>query len=518
MNQVYDVNRKETFMSGKCKHNDSQCLKFFKGKVSLLGALLFLLFCHKGYAEAFTQKGAFKAGASMNDITPYLGGGIVGNFGVPPAAEYVHDPLYARVLVLDDGTTKLVFVVLDNIGASKDVYDHAKQLISERTGISPEHVMTASTHTHSAISAGGTGTKRRGWNKDEPLDGYQQFIAQRVADGVDIALQNLEPALIGWGTVDVPQHVFNRRWRMREPVINPFGQMEAVRFNPGVLNPDAIEPVGPTDPEVTFISVQATNGRPIALLANYSLHYVGGIPRNHISADYFGVFSDRIQELLNADRQDIPFVGIMSNGTSGDINNINVMAPPENNAPYLKMKKVAKDVAQAVYRVYQTTTHVPWVKLQARQKSLSLDVRQVDKQLLELVDKINSLPEGSKPIHHPLEKEYAKRVLQHANEWPKQLVIDLQAFRLGDIGVTAIPFETFAETGLELKSKTPLKHTFNISFANGTFGYLPTPQQHDLGGYETWMTTSRVEKNASVKIVDTLMELLNTMATDQVEN
>ena len=69
-------------------------------------------------------------------------------------------------------------------------------------------------------------------------------------------------------------------------------------MNPPRNHPDQLEPAGPIDPEVSFISVQAKNGRPIALLANASLHYVGGVPPGDISADDFGMFADRIQEML----------------------------------------------------------------------------------------------------------------------------------------------------------------------------------------------------------------------------
>src|SRR5690606_7732859 len=255
------------------------------------------------------------------------------------------------------GTAKLVFVICDNIGMKREVYDHAKQLISQRTGIPATHVLTASTHTHSATSAEGEGKKRRGWTADEPLDDYQQFVARRIADGVVVALNNLEPAQIGWGGVNVPQHVFNRRWKMKQSVVNPFGEMDAVRMNPGIGNPDVVEPAGPTDPEVCFISLQATNGRPIALLANYSLHYVGGVPKHHISADYFAIFADRIQELLGADRQEVPFVGIMSNGTSGDINNINVKGPKLDQPPYAQMRAVANDLAEKVFGAYSSVDH-----------------------------------------------------------------------------------------------------------------------------------------------------------------
>jgi hypothetical protein len=84
--------------------------------------------------------------------------------------------------------------------------------------------------------------------------------------------------------------------------------------------------------------------------------------------------------------------------------------------------------------------------------------------------------------------------------WPDSLRIVLQTFRIGELGIAAIPFETFTETGLAIKAASPFKTTFTIELANGGYGYLPTPEQHQLGGYETWLGTNRVETDASRKI------------------
>ncbi|MGB1927353.1 MAG: hypothetical protein ACPHL6_12520, partial [Rubripirellula sp.] len=77
------------------------------------------------------------------------------------------------------------------------------------------------------------------------------------------------------------------------------------------------------------------------------------------------------------------------------------------------------------------------------------------------------------------------------------------------------PFETFAEIGLELKEASPFDDTFTIELANDSRGYLPTPRQHELGGYETWMGTNRVEKQASEKITETLLKMLQTMKSSK---
>jgi hypothetical protein len=100
---------------------------------------------------------------------------------------------------LDDGESQLVFVIVDNVGINREVFDEAKRLIHEATGLPKEHMLMSATHTHSATSARGDGDKWNGWNYGKPLDVYQSFLARRIFDGVQVAINNLEPARIGWG-------------------------------------------------------------------------------------------------------------------------------------------------------------------------------------------------------------------------------------------------------------------------------------------------------------------------------
>lgn len=475
----------------------------------LLVALAVSLIFAVSTLEARAAPKVFRAGAAVSNITPPLGAGIVGNFGNPPPAEHIHDQLYARALVLDDGQTKLVIVTVDNVGVTRGVFEEAKRLVHEKTGLPKERMMMSSTHTHSAISARDDQPKNGKFG--QPLSEYQIFVAQRIADGVRVALNNLAPARIGWGSGQVPQHVFNRRWKMKPGtrLVNPFGGEDRAMMNPEHADPNLLEPAGPTDPQVSFLAVQSVEGRPIALLANYSLHYVGGLPRNHVSADYFGMFADRVQQLLKADHQYPQFVAMMSNGTSGDVNNTNRRLPREKRAPYEKMRLVADDVAQEVLRAYKAVTFRDWVQLQGAQAELTLQVRKPTAEMLEYAAKVTAKPATETPVHRN-EKTYAERIRALKNHWPDRIDVPLQAFRIGDLGIAAIPFETFTQTGLEIKARSPLKSTFTISIANGSLGYLPTPEQHKLGGYETWMGTNRVEIEASRKITAKLLEMFTS--------
>ncbi len=449
-----------------------------------------------------------RAGAATSNITPDLGCEIVGGFE-PIPARHIHDQLHARALVLDDGSTQLAIVLCDNVGIPREVFDAAKNRIHDETGLPQGHILTAATHTHSGPSA--RGASRLEYSSE--LTEYQSFLVRRITDVVRCALNNLEPAEIAFGRAVEPSQVFNRRWHLTDPDQrrNPFGGVDEVRMNPPRAAASLVRPAGPIDPEISFLSLRAADGRPIALLANYSLHYVGGVGSGHISADYFAMFADRIAELLDAQPSDDrpPFVGILSNGTSGDINNIDFTASGERLEPYQRMRQVADLVAQRVFEAHQSVEFRSDVTLAAAQTELTLATRRPTPELLQWARDTLAKPEDA-PRWLGTERHYANRVLslEHA---PESVAILLQALRIGDVGITAIPFETFAETGLAIKADSPLQPTFNIELANGSYGYLPTPPQHELGGYETWLGTNFVEVHASERIRETLLDLLGQL-------
>jgi hypothetical protein len=283
-------------------------------------------------------------------------------------------------------------------------------------------------------------------------------------------------------------------------------------MNPPRRSKDLIKPAGPTDPEICLIAVRTPAGRPIALLANYALHYVGGVPDGHISADYFAVFCDRMQQLLGADRQDPPFVAMLSNGTSGDINNINFRKRAEKKRPYQKMREVADEVAQAALKAYKTITFRDWVPLDGQMPLVELGVRHPTPEQLERAKRIVERA-GNPPALKSLEQIYAERTLR-MNEYPPTLTVPVQALRIGDVGIAGIPNEVFCETGLGMKRRSPFKPSFTMEIANGYWGYLPTPEQHKLGGYETWLGTNRLEPDASTKYVEAILQIWKELASE----
>lgn len=452
------------------------------------------------------QERRFRAGAYAQDITPAKFPISVNGGMTDRQATAAHDRLHARCLVLDDGTTKIAFIVCDSCMVPREVTDSAKTQAAKLTGIPADRILISATHTHTAPTVAGV-------FQSEPDEAYQKYLAEKIAAGIAKANSQLAPAKIGWGAGTDPTQVYNRRWKVKPGsalLKDPFDKgTDRVKMNPGYLHADLIEPAGPIDPEIAFISVQSNKGQQIALLANYSLHYVGGVPA--LSADYFAMFANRMATYLDADKVEPPFVGIMSNGTSGNINNVNYgKAGPGKKESGEQARIVAESVAKATFDAHKKINFHDWVELKMAQKEIELGVRLPDEKEVQRAKDI--LAAAKKPVLTTQPEIYARETVLMAKYPPKVPVI-LQAIRIGELGIVANPCETFVEIGLEIKQKSPLKQTFTIELANGYNGYLPTPEHHALGGYETWRArSSYLEVNAAKAIMATWQELLKEVA------
>ena len=448
---------------------------------------------------------SFRAGTSTSNITPEIGRDVIGGF-VPFPSTNVHDDLHARCLVLDDGESKVALVICDLLGIDRVISTKAREIIQQRHEIAPSHVMISATHTHSAASALGSDSRQL----DQQPDEYQQFVIKRIADGVTRAIHDLRPAELAYGFVDIPDHVFNRRWHMRPGTVptNPFGGVDRVKMNPPRGNANLVEPAGPIDPRVSFLSVREVDGGLISVFAAYSLHYVGNVGRGQVSADYFAVFSEHLKDRLEqAEQTSSNFVAMMANGTSGDINNINFRNPRPRMQPYEQINKVGRDVANKVHKAMNELQYQRAPKLSAQYREPTIKWRVVDDETQAWAKE--TLAAGKK-TERDLSYIYAQRTMRQA-EYPATTTVPLQVLKVGDVCIGTMPFEVFCEIGLEFRARSAIKPAFMVELAHGYYGYLPTPGQHRLGGYETWLGTNRVETNASTKLLSELLEMADQL-------
>jgi len=415
------------------------------------------------------------AGTGQRTITPTIGSPIAGLLE-PRSARSVADDLYVRALVLCSDEQSVALVLCDLICLAKATIDLAKVRIEAISGIAPSHVIVSCTHTHTAPCT----TPLFASNPDPE---YVAWVATQIAEAVILATTRLLPAQIATGSAAIEGVSFNRRYHMADGT---------VVFNPGIRNPDIVAVAGPTDPDVTMMRVETVAGTPIALWASLALHCVGTHRGDVISADYFGVFSQVAQQFLGGN-----CMGMLTNGASGNINNIDVTSETTSVKASEQARRVASAVVAAAVQATTMVARHDETSITATTFPMTLHRRAVSAQDVVRARHILGGDTGQANSSERFSFEqgqripagqlvpYAKEVLLRA-DMPEWGTSDIQLIRIGDFQLVAIPGEVFVEFGLTIKEASPTPHTAIVSLANDYVGYMPTAEAFSQGGYETW--------------------------------
>jgi hypothetical protein len=458
--------------------------------------ILFLSLTGFGTTVAFAE---FQAGAAVVDVTPTKLPAIVNGGLKSRSVGEVKTRLNARALALSDGTTKLVIVVVDSCMLPRPLLDEVKKLAESRTGVPMDRLLISATHTHSApASMACLGT-------DIDPD-YVPLVKLKIVDAIAAALAKLQPAQVGFGKENAADFTALRRWIRRPDRIanDPFGNPTVRATMHAGNNWDNVTgESGPEDPDLSLVSIQSKDGKPIAVLANFSMHYYSG--ERGLSADYFGLFCEGLKKRIAAEGD---FVGIMSHGCSGDIWRKDYTQPDKWN-PKQTIEEYASGLLDIAMKAYRKIEYRSDVDVGMAEQRMTLKYRVADQQRLEWARRIVESLGDKAPTTQP--EVYAMEQLILHERQETEIVV--QGIRIGDIGIATTPNETYAITGLKIKAASPLAHNMVIELANGGDGYIPPPEQHRFGGYNTWEARSAgLEVMAEPKITEAGISLLEEVA------
>jgi hypothetical protein len=170
------------------------------------------------------------------------------------------------------------------------------------------------------------------------------------------------------------------------------------------------------------------------------------------------------------------------------------------------MRYVAEDVAAKVNVALQKLTWQSEAPLAAKYRELDVKWRAIPDELIAWAKETEAKAPRIQGGKADLPLAYAGRVQRLAKASP-ETKFPAQILRIGDICIGSSPCETFAETGVEFRKRSPFAKSFMVELAHGYYGYMPTPRHFELGGYETWPGTNNTESQASVKLMNTLLEM-----------
>lgn len=439
----------------------------------------------------------FLAGTAKTDVTPTTLPVIVNGGMTSRTVDQIKTPLSARSLAFSDGQETLVIVVVDSCMMPRALLDQAKELASEKSGIPREHMLISATHTHTAGSCmGALGTPA------DPV--YSLYLTKKLVEAILAPLNNMVPAQIGWGEIDAGDYTALRRWVIHPSRVknDPFGN-PTVRANmhAATKRDDVTGPSGPEDPMLSILSVRTAEGKPLAMLANFSMHYFGD---KDISADYFGLFCEGLKEEIAP--EDDRFLAIMSHGCSGDIWRFDYEKSSDRASDTSTIEGYSADLRRLAREAIGDITYEIPTSLAMAETRLPLKYRVPDQQRLEWGARIKSELGEKLPSTQPEVYAVEQTILAEL----KETEVVVQGLRLGEhISIATTPCETYALTGLKIKAASPTKHTMVIELANGGDGYIPPPEQHLLGGYNTWAARSAgLEVQAEPKITEAAIQMI----------
>jgi hypothetical protein len=441
---------------------------------------------------------AFQAGAAELDITPPVGYRMAGYFN-ERISTGVHDPLYAKAIVLQQGRKRVALVFSDLVGVSRDITSKARRRASEQTGIPPENIVICATHTHTGPLYDGAlrnyfhkaALEKSATDPHETTD-YPAFLVEQWVNVIAAAEAQVRPAQLAVGVAKQEGLSFNRRFWMKDG---------KVVFNPGRLNPDIVQPAGPIDPDVGILLARRLEAtEPFAGMTVFAVHSdtVGG---TLYSADYEYFLEGTLRRAFGTG-----FISAFGIGTCGDLNHINVKEQ-DSMKGFERAEHIGAILGQTVVDAAKTLPDITKPALAARSTTLNVPLQEVTpEQVADAHTTVDKLGDTNVTF---LAKVAAVRVLDLASQGPI-CPIEVQVFRLdADSAIVCLPGEIFVELGLAIKQASPFKTTIVMEICNDSPSYVPTLKAFEEGSYE--VTNSRVKPGAGEMLVDAAVNLLKEL-------
>jgi neutral ceramidase len=435
-------------------------------KISLL--LVFVLICEGVFCPA--SGATLKGGCAKVNITPPVGVWLSGYGGRNKPSNDVNDELYARALILDNGSDSVAIISVDLLWAPLEMTNQVRQILEDKIGIPEQNVMICATHTHFGPKIYSE-SKMGPEDSDNTVDGsYVQTLVKKIADSAYLAHKRMEDVKIGAVKGDIPEIVFNRRpTRADGSVQTTFTLPLEVTFN---FPPE--EPAltfGPVDPAAWVLRVENTDGHIIGSMVNFACHAVSGSAFSDwfysISADYPGE-TMRIVERLESG------VCLFTSGTAGDI------------VPLRRGKKPRYEIGRAL-------AGEAIRRLQFVQTSDDIDIAAMTQE-----------------ITLPIRQDISPDRIINADKNKTHITTEIQVLRFGDIYILGLPGEILVEIGLEIKKKAGIENLMIAELSNDTIGYVCHSKAYEQGGYEATSGTN-LAKDAGEIIINHALDLLNKM-------
>jgi neutral ceramidase len=401
---------------------------------------------------------------------------IAGGIG-PGKATGQEGKLRCVATVLAQGTNRLAIIACDVLMLTRATLDPVVERIRAEIGIPSAHVLINCTHTHHAPST----MKIHGYDLDN-------VFTKRVQAGIFEAVQRAATNLADCDFMFA------------------LGKEETVGQNSRVLLDDRriywigpqtnfVRPTGPFDPELPVFAFRDAAQKYRSILFNHSTHTIGTRTAGKRSPSFYGLAAQELETELGS-------IVTFLEGASGSTHNLSLSGTEC--AERIK-KAVAETLAKAHAREVKSIAALKrLIKFRVRKFDEAAEEAAVTRYCRKYAP---GAAEAIIPVFRNMRRELAPHRGEERETW-------IQVMRIGDIAIVGVPAEYFTQLGLDIKNRSPFRHTYIAELANDWIGYLPNLEAHKLGGYQVWTGFhSYAEPGTGERIADEAVAMLKELAT-----
>lgn len=444
----------------------------------LFGAAL--LVSHPLLAQAQTRPPGLRVGAAAAGFEADDSMEIAGSI-LPGKATGQEGELRAVAVVLEKTPhPKVAIVACDILMITRDLLDPVVAEIEKTTGIPASHVLINCTHTHHAPST----VKVHGYGRNEV---FCKEVQKKILEAVQKADANLakekEDCQFHFALGHEDTIGQNSRQMLSDGSIYWTGERG-----------DFVRPTGPFDPELPVFAFRDGGGKMLALMYNHSTHTIGLRTGGKRSPSFYGLAAQEVE-------QDMGGVVSFLEGASGSTHNLFVPS-------LTAITKMKQAVSETLEKAQPREVH----RIMAMKQPFVFKVRQFDEVREEYAvttycqKRIPTRAEDTARVFRNMRKELAPLQGQERTTWIQTMVI-------GDVAIVAVPAEFFTKLGLDIKNRSPFRHTYVAELANDWIGYIPDEDAFKLGGYQVWTGFhSYAEPGTGERMVDAAVEMLKELA------
>ena len=433
-----------------------------------------------------------KVGHGIADITPEISLPLDGYGNAEHRiSEEVRDPLKATCIAFTDPEdhTVLLFTV-DVIHVFPFVTEQVRDVLCEEFGLPRENVMIAATHSHS--------TPKLEADENPAILAYHKKFVTGLVEAGRKAMGNRFPATTSVGFVPTERMNFIRHYKIAD------GSYAGANF--GKWGPGVVGHASNNDSWVQVVKFDRIGAKPI-ILVNFQAHpcFTGGVDKKVISADYIGELRDYIQMKTGA-----KFAFFQ--GAAGNQNGVSFYPRETRTTDVVEYAHLLGDY---VLQALEAPVQIKGTKVSMVHRALDLPLdhtegqelvekcRAIQKEWLEKADR-NYSNEQARAIG--LNSIYAVNGVLMRQTLPESEIMDIYAFRVGELGFVCAPYEMFGANGMYIKEYSPYAMTFVVSCCNDAQAYLASDLAFTHGCYE--VDTRRFPRGTAEKVADNFVEML----------